>query len=157
MSNILAAILALLLIGWGIYRAINNAKTAANNLAKAQQFLRDNATREGVYSTDSGLQYLVLTRGDSQHRPMADSRVTVHYHGTLSDGTVFDSSIQRGEPISFTLNQVIKGWTEGLQLMSPGDKYRLFIPPQLAYGRRSMGAIAANSALIFDVELLSYE
>jgi peptidylprolyl isomerase len=100
------------------------------------------------------LQYLVLEQGTGQQHPEARDTVKVHYHGTLLDGTVFDSSVERGEPIEFGLGQVIKGWTEGLQLMVVGQKIRLFIPSELAYGNRSAGGIKPGSTLIFDVELL---
>ncbi len=102
----------------------------------------------------SGLQYLVLTEGDGA-KPVAANRVTCHYHGTLIDGRIFDSSVQRGQPATFPLNQVIAGWTEGLQLMGIGSKYRFFIPSGLGYGNRQVGSdIGPNSVLIFDVELL---
>lgn len=119
------------------------------------QFLQDNKTKQGVNTTASGLQYLVINQGTGTVHPKATDRVKVHYHGTLIDGTVFDSSIDRGEPISFGLNQVIKGWTEGLQLMVVGEKTRFFIPSELAYGTRGAGrTIGPNTTLIFDVELL---
>ncbi|MEX2367323.1 MAG: FKBP-type peptidyl-prolyl cis-trans isomerase [Pseudohongiellaceae bacterium] len=124
-----------------------------------QQFLAENATREGVMTTDSGLQYMVLEEGSdaSAPSPAASDTVNVHYHGTLVDGTVFDSSVDRGEPITFPLNGVIPGWTEGLQLMQVGDKYRFFIPANLAYGEAGAGPIGPNSTLIFEVELLGIE
>ena len=128
---------------------------AANNLKEGQDFLAANKTQEGVTELPSGLQYQVLTQGDGA-KPTAFNTVTCHYHGTLINGTVFDSSVQRGKPASFPLNMVIKGWTEGLQLMNTGSKYRFFIPAHLAYGERQVSAeIGANSTLIFDVELLS--
>lgn len=118
-------------------------------------FLAANKDKEGVNVTDSGLQYLVLNAGEGSEHPGPRDRVKVHYHGTLIDGSVFDSSVDRGEPISFGLNQVIPGWTEGLQLMVVGEKTRLFIPSELAYGSRGAGAaIGPDEALIFDVELL---
>jgi FKBP-type peptidyl-prolyl cis-trans isomerase FklB len=131
-------------------------KQQANSMAATgEQFLRQNAQRAEVSVTDSGLQYEVLTQGSGK-KPTAASTVRVHYHGTLTDGTVFDSSVQRGEPLEFPLNGVIAGWTEGLQLMPEGSKYRLFIPHELGYGARGAGgAIAPYSTLIFDVELLS--
>ena len=113
-----------------------------------------NAKNEGVQVTESGLQYNVITEGDGA-KPNATDQVTVHYRGTLIDGTEFDSSYSRGEPTSFTLNQVIPGWTEGLQLMSVGSKYRFVIPYNLAYGERGAGgAIGPFETLIFEVELL---
>jgi len=116
-------------------------------------FLANNAKNKGVVTTASGLQYEVLKKGTGAN-PKAEDKVKVHYHGTLIDGTVFDSSVERGEPIEFALNQVIPGWTEGVQLMSIGSKYRFFIPPAIGYGPRAMGKIKANSVLIFEVELL---
>lgn len=127
--------------------------------AKAQAkvgeiFLAENAKKEGVTVTESGLQYEILTAGTGA-KPTAQSRVKTHYHGTLIDGTVFDSSVQRGEPIDFPVGGVIAGWTEALQLMPVGSKWRLYIPHNLAYGERGAGpTIAPYSALIFDVELL---
>ena len=131
-----------------------NADKAANNLKNGQNFLADNKQKPGITELPSGLQYEVLTEG-SGPKPTASNKVTCHYHGTLIDGTIFDSSVQRGQPASFPLNQVIKGWTEGLQLMNVGSKWRFFIPPHLGYGDRQVGpVIGPNSTLIFDVELL---
>jgi FKBP-type peptidyl-prolyl cis-trans isomerase len=122
-----------------------------------EQFLAENAKREGVKTTASGLQYEVLEATIGQ-KPKATDTVRVHYEGTLIDGTVFDSSYKRGESIAFPLNGVIKGWTEGLQLMSVGSKYKFFIPYQLAYGERGAGgSIPPYAALIFTVELLGIE
>ena len=124
---------------------------------EGEKFLAENAKREGVKTTASGLQYEVLEATIGQ-KPKATDTVRVHYEGTLIDGTVFDSSYKRGESISFPLNGVIKGWTEGLQLMSVGSKYKLFIPYQLAYGEAGAGAsIPPYAALIFTVELLGIE
>lgn len=125
-------------------------------MAAGKEFLEANAEKDGVVTTDSGLQYLVLTEGpEDGAKPAATDKVKVHYHGTLIDGTVFDSSVERGEPISFPLNGVIKGWTEGVQLMPVGAKYRFFIPHDLAYGERgSPPVIPPYAALVFDVELL---
>ncbi len=128
---------------------------AADNLQIGADFMSQNMTEEGVITTESGLQYKVLTKGTGEVHPGASDTVKVHYHGTLVDGSVFDSSVDRGEPIEFGLNQVIKGWTEGLQLMVEGEKTRLFIPSELGYGNRSAGSIPAGSVLIFDVTLLS--
>lgn len=122
-----------------------------------EEFLAQNAKREGVKVTASGLQYEVLEATLGQ-KPKATDKVKVHYEGTLTDGTVFDSSYRRGEPITFGLNQVIKGWTEGLQLMSVGSKYKLYIPYELGYGAQGAGAsIPPYAALIFTVELLGIE
>jgi FKBP-type peptidyl-prolyl cis-trans isomerase FklB len=127
----------------------------AQSLAKVgEEFLAENAKKAGVVTTASGLQYEVITQGTGA-TPTASSRVKTHYHGTLIDGTVFDSSVDRGTPIDFPVNGVIAGWTEALQLMPVGSKYRLYIPYQLAYGERGAGAaIKPYSALIFDVELI---
>lgn len=128
----------------------------ADNLAASEAFLAENSQRDGVVTLDSGLQYEVMEEGPADgESPSESDTVVAHYHGTLPDGTVFDSSVQRGEPASFGLSQVIAGWTEGLQLMSVGDKWRLYIPPGMAYGEASpTPAIPPNSALIFEVELL---
>lgn len=126
-----------------------------NNKKEGAEFLAKNAKREGVKTTKSGLQYEVLKKGAGKVNPKPTDTVTTHYHGTLIDGTVFDSSVDRGEPIDFPVNRVIPGWTEALQLMNVGDKFKLFIPSELAYGERGAGAkIGPNSTLIFEVELL---
>ena len=122
------------------------------NLAEGQKFLAENKVKDGVKTTDSGLQYKVLLEGTG-NSPAATDRVTVHYEGTLTDGTVFDSSYDRGQPIDFGLNQVIRGWTEGVQLMKEGAKYKFFIPSELAYGERGNSAIPPDSDLIFEIEL----
>lgn len=133
------------------------AKIAGEAKTAGEAFLAENAKREGVKVTESGLQYEVLEATIGQ-KPKATDKVRVHYEGTLIDGTVFDSSYKRGESITFGLNQVIKGWTEGLQLMSIGSKYKLYLPYQLAYGERGAGAnIPPYAALIFTVELLGIE
>lgn len=124
--------------------------------AKGEEFLAENAKREGVIVTASGLQYEVITMGKGK-TPTATDKVKVHYHGTLIDGTVFDSSVERDEPITFGLNQVIPGWTEGVQLMPVGSKFRFFIPQNLGYGSRQAGDIPPYSTLIFEVELLGIE
>ena len=125
-----------------------------NNKAEGEAFLAENANKPGVTTLPSGLQYEVLTEG-SGPKPGPRSSVTTHYHGTLIDGKVFDSSYQRGQPATFGVNQVIGGWTEALQLMPEGSKWRLYIPSDLAYGKRGAGRdIGPDSALIFDVELL---
>ena len=124
---------------------------------RGQKFLEENAKRDGVRTTLSGLQYEVLDATLGQ-KPKAADTVRVHYEGTLIDGTVFDSSYRRGEPVSFPLNQVIKGWTEGLQLMSIGSKYKFYIPYNLAYGERGAGQqIPPYATLVFTVELLGIE
>ncbi|WP_354668333.1 FKBP-type peptidyl-prolyl cis-trans isomerase [Colwellia sp. E2M01] len=128
------------------------AKEAA---AEGEAFLAENAKREEVTVTESGLQYEVITTGDGE-KPAADSTVSVHYHGTFANGDVFDSSVQRGQPAEFPVNGVIAGWTEALQLMTEGSKWKLTIPYSLAYGERgSQGAIPPYATLVFDVELLS--
>lgn len=123
------------------------------NIAAGKKFLTENALNKSVFTTKSGLQYKKIKSGNGK-KPTANSTVKVHYTGTLIDGTVFDSSIERGEPIEFPLSQVIPGWTEGLQLMDEGSKYMLYIPYQLAYGDRPAGAIPPCSTLIFEVELI---
>ena len=125
-----------------------------DNKTLGREFLEQNAKNDSVVQTQSGLQYMVLKEGTGA-KPGAEDTVTVHYTGKLLDGTVFDSSVERGEPTSFPLNAVIPGWTEGLQLMSEGAKYRLFIPSELAYGSKGAGdKILPNATLIFDVELI---
>ncbi|PCH93579.1 MAG: peptidylprolyl isomerase [Bacteroidetes bacterium] len=126
------------------------------SLEEGRAWLEQNKTKEGVVTLASGLQYKILVEGRGG-KALATSKVTTHYHGTLIDGTVFDSSVDRGEPASFGVNQVIAGWTEALQLMSVGSKWELYIPSELAYGAnpRPGGAIKPNMALIFQVELLS--
>ncbi len=131
----------------------------AGNLESSRAFLAENGQRDGVVTLDSGLQYEILEEGPADGAsPTAQDSVLAHYHGTLADGSVFDSSVQRGEPATFGLSQVIAGWTEALQLMSVGDKWRLYLPPELAYGEASPSpAIPPNSALIFEVELLEVQ
>ena len=129
-------------------------KLAAENLRSGQQFLAENAKKAGVVTLPSGLQYQILKNGSGQS-PTARSKVTVSYEGRLIDGTIFDSSIARNQPVEFQASQVIQGWTEGLQLMKEGAKYRFFIPAKLAYGEIGSGdSIEPNSTLIFDIELL---
>ena len=126
----------------------------SDNKVAGEAFLAKNKTQDGIVTTDSGLQYEILTAGEGA-KPTAADKVKVHYTGSLIDGAVFDSSVERGEPISFKLSNVIRGWTEGLQLMSVGSKYKFYIPSDLAYGERQQGqTIGPNSTLIFEVELL---
>lgn len=130
-------------------------KAQEANVEAGRVFLAENAKREGVVTTASGLQYEVMEAGEGDS-PKETDQVTVHYHGTLIDGSVFDSSIERGQPATFPVNGVIPGWVEALQLMKPGAKYKLFIPSDLAYGERGAGQmIGPNTTLIFDVELIS--
>lgn len=130
------------------------AKVAKENKEKGDKFLAENKTKEGVITTESGLQYKVITEGTGA-KPTASDRVKVHYKGTLLDGTVFDSSYDRGDPAEFALDRVIKGWTEGIQIMPVGSKYIFWIPSELAYGERAMSAeLQPNSTLQFEVELL---
>ncbi|MCL2915886.1 FKBP-type peptidyl-prolyl cis-trans isomerase [Shewanella corallii] len=152
--RILLAVVVIACVIFYFFTTMNNHKEAQANMAAGQAFLHDNQAREGVNVTPSGLQYEFLHKGDGSVHPKATDTVKVHYHGTLIDGSVFDSSVERGEPISFPLNRVIKGWTEGLQLMTVGDKVRFFIPAELGYGNRGAGKIPGGSVLIFDVELL---
>ena len=131
-------------------------KIAGEAKSAGEAFLAENAKREGVKVTESGLQYEVLEATIGQ-KPKATDKVRVHYEGTLIDGTVFDSSYKRGESITFGLNQVIAGWTEGLQLMPIGSKFKFYIPQELGYGAQSAGSIPPYSTLIFEVELLGIE
>jgi len=135
--------------------AVKRQESAQANKEEGEKFLAENKSKEGIVTTESGLQYSVLKEG-SGAVPTTSSKVKVHYHGTLIDGTVFDSSVDKGTPAEFGVTQVIKGWTEGLQLMNVGSKYKFYIPSNLAYGAnpRPGGAIQPNSTLIFDVELL---
>ncbi|MBW3761743.1 FKBP-type peptidyl-prolyl cis-trans isomerase [Aeromonas jandaei] len=148
-------LIALLVAGVAYYfYSSNNKKLAEDNVRQGAEFLASNKEKPLVTTTASGLQYEVLTPGTGTVHPTATSKVKVHYEGKLLDGTVFDSSVARGEPIEFGLNQVIKGWTEGVQLMVEGEKTRFYIPANLAYGDRAAGKIPPGSVLIFDVELL---
>ena len=137
-------------------QADEEAAALAENLAESEAFLAENAQNSGVTVLASGLQYEIIQSGPtSGESPTSSNSVLAHYHGTLPDGTVFDSSVDRGEPATFGVSQVISGWTEALQLMKVGDKWRLFIPPDMAYGEASpTPAIPPNSALVFEVELL---
>lgn len=126
---------------------------AEENLEKSEKFLEKNSKKEGVQTTESGLQYKVIEEGTGE-TPTEDDRVKVDYHGTLQDGTVFDSSKDRGKPATFSVKGVIPGWKEGLQLMKEGSKYQFFVPPSIGYGERGSRNIDPNSVLIFDVELL---
>ena len=129
-------------------------KMNAENIEKGKAFLAENAQKEGIVTLPSGLQYEVITEGNGK-KPSATDRVKCHYEGTLIDGTLFDSSIKRGQPAVFGVNQVIKGWVEALQLMSEGSKWRLFIPSELGYGAQQAGEmIPPHSTLIFEVELI---
>lgn len=147
-------LIVVVLAAFVLYKQYAGGKLAKANIEKGTEFLTSNQSVEGVRVLPSGLQYQVVNAGTGHVHPGPNDRVKVHYHGTLLDGRVFDSSVERGEPISFGLNQVIKGWTEGLQLMVVGEKARLFIPSDLAYGNRGAGKIEPGSALIFEVELL---
>jgi len=156
MNKYIKLILALI-IGLGIgFSGYFMDKTESPEVSKAkgEAFLAENAKKDNIITTASGLQYEVLTAGEGA-KPLATDQVTVHYKGTLISGKTFDSSYDRGQPATFGLNQVIPGWTEGVQLMSVGAKYRFFIPYQLAYGERGAGGdIPPYAALIFDVELI---
>ena len=139
-----------------VIREVMQAQAAAKAEAAAaagKQFLADNAKRDGIVTLDSGLQYEALNTGEGA-KPSREDQVRVHYHGTLIDGTVFDSSYDRGQPAEFPVGGVIAGWTEALQLMSAGSKWRLYVPSELAYGAQGVGSIPPHSVLVFDVELL---
>lgn len=157
MFKYIMLIIVLALIVSFFVRNNANSEVAKVNAVLAAEFLENNKQVAGVIETASGLQYQVLNVGQGDVHPMASTKVKVHYHGTLLDGTVFDSSVARDEPISFGLNKVIKGWIEGLQLMVVGEKTRLFIPAELGYGNSAAGKIPPGSLLIFDVELLAIE
>lgn len=137
-------------------REQKSTQEATFEKAKSKAFLEENKSKPGIVETASGLQYQVITEGTGDN-PTPEDVVEVHYTGKLLDGTVFDSSIERGQPVKFPLNGVIPGWTEGLQLMKPGAKYIFWIPSELAYGDRGTGPIPGGSALMFEVELLSVE
>ena len=137
-----------------VQKAKENAKKFEGNIAEGKKFLDENKKRSGVVTTASGLQYEVLKPGTGA-KPKATDKVTVHYHGTLLDGSIFDSSVNRGQPATFGVTQVIQGWVEGLQLMPLGAKYKFFIPYDLGYGDQGAGAdIGPYSTLVFEVELL---
>jgi len=132
---------------------LRNNAAARENIEKGEKFMKEISDNKSVYTTKSGLKYRRLKEGNGKH-PVATDRVKVHYTGKLIDGTTFDSSVDRGTPLTFPLNQVIPGWTEGLQLMDEGSKYMLYIPYNLGYGTHDMGNIPAGSTLVFEVELL---
>ncbi len=138
------------------YTEMQNAKSS-KNVEAGLQFMEANGKKDGITTLPSGMQYEVMKAG-SGAKPKATDKVTTHYHGTLVDGTVFDSSVERGQPASFPVNGVIQGWVEALQLMETGSKWRLFIPPNLAYGEQgSPPVIGPNATLIFEVELISID
>jgi peptidylprolyl isomerase len=154
MSKIILLVIVVALAFMWFNKNKKNKLLAIENASAGSTFLAENAKDPDVSTTASGLQYKILQQGTGNEHPKATDNVKVHYHGTLIDGRIFDSSVDRGEPISFGLNQVIQGWTEGVQLMVVGEKRRLFIPSELAYGQSATGIITPGSALIFDVELL---
>ncbi len=147
---------AIALIAFYFIKNAKDKKASLENIEIGNSFLTANKANLGVVETASGLQYQIVKKGDGSV-PSAKSTVKVHYHGTLLDGTVFDSSVERNEPISFPLNRVIKGWTEGLQLMVAGDTFKFFIPSDLAYGNAATGKIKPGSVLIFEVDLLEVQ
>ena len=155
MSKVIFIVILIIVAVVFIRRAGANKELAEFNIQQGQEFLAANAKNVDVQQTESGLQYEVISSGTGDVHPKASDQVKVHYHGTLIDGTVFDSSVNRGAPISFGLNQVIKGWTEGVQLMVVGEKTKFYIPANLGYGNRAAGAIPPGSVLIFEVELLA--
>lgn len=155
---IIFAIVVAVIIGAAVLFVGSRQQETQTQRDTAQSFLQENAEEQGVNVTDSGLQYRVIAEGDGGAKPTLSSRVTVHYVGRLTDGTQFDSSYDRGQPITFPLGNVIAGWQEGLQLMSVGSHYELVIPPDLGYGASGIpGAIPPNAVLIFEVELLGIE
>lgn len=148
------SIMFMIAVGFTLF-SFANAGTPEENKAAGEKFLAENAKNTNIKTTASGLQYEALTPGTGKTQPAATDTVTVHYKGTTIDGTEFDSSYKRGEPTSFPLNQVIPGWTEGVQLMTEGAKYKFYIPSNLAYGENGAGgAIGPNETLIFEVELI---
>ncbi len=156
MTQRIVAIIAIVLTGITMF-SIANATSPEENRAASEAFLKENGSKDNIVTTKSGLQYEVLSQGGGKS-PVATDNVTVHYKGTTIDGSVFDSSYDRGSPATFPLNRVISGWTEGLQLMKEGAKYRFFIPSNLAYGERGAGRlIGPNAALIFEVELIKVQ
>ena len=157
MKYVVLILIALAVFFYSRYSNNKDSAAAVENVAIGQTFLIENKTVDDVVETASGLQYQTLERGKGTEHPTANSKVTVHYHGTLLDGTVFDSSVDRDKPISFGLNQVIRGWTEGVQLMVVGDKFKFFIPSSLGYGDKAAGKIAPGSLLIFEVTLLKIQ
>jgi len=155
MKNPVIVILSALIIGITMF-SMANATSPEENKTAGETFLAENTKKENIVTTASGLQYEILAEGEGPS-PSATTSVTVHYKGTTLDGKEFDSSYSRNAPATFPLNRVIAGWTEGLQLMNVGAKYRFFIPSELAYGQRGAGAdIGPNAALIFEVELLKF-
>ena len=155
MSKVIIVLIIVAVIFLLLRRGNENKKIALENRQLSYDFLTTNKSLVDIITTESGLQYKIITKGEGTVNPSARANVKVHYHGTLLNGEVFDSSVDRDEPISFGLNQVIKGWTEGVQLMVVGDKFKFFIPSELGYGERSAGKIPAGSLLIFEVELLA--
>ncbi|MDC0609740.1 FKBP-type peptidyl-prolyl cis-trans isomerase [Vibrio sp.] len=135
-------------------RNIRNTKRAKQFIEEGEKFLKENGQREEVITTKTGLQYEVLQAGTGTISPTLNNKVKVHYHGTLLNGKVFDSSVQRNKPIEFRLKQVIKGWQQGVQAMVEGEKIRLYVPNELAYGKRPIGSIPPGALLIFEIELL---
>lgn len=136
-------------------REAERTKSATDNAVAGEKFRTENGQKDGVTTLESGLQYEVLSEGEGDQKPTLQDVVVAHYHGTLVDGTVFDSSVERGEPASFPLGQVIQGWQEALQLMNVGDKWRIVIPPEMGYGEYGAGQkIGPNATLVFEVELL---
>ncbi len=153
-SHYLPIALLLLLFGGFTLLTVTNSSSGEANRIAGETFLANNSKQEGVNTTSSGLQYKILATGNGE-RPAASDKVTVHYQGSTLDGDIFDSSYSRGHPLTISLSNVISGWTEGLQLMRTGAKYRLFIPSELAYGSQGAGAdIEPDATLLFDVELI---
>jgi len=153
-NNYLIAMILFVIAALFFMRNIRHSKQAKKHVQEGNAFLLENSQRDTIIVTSSGLQYEVLAEGSGSESPTLNSQVKVHYHGTLLNGHVFDSSVDRKQPISFKLKQVIRGWQEGVQTMIAGQKIKLYVPSQLAYGNRQMGSIPPGSLLIFEIELL---
>ncbi len=153
-NNYLISIIFFVIAALFLMKNFRASKLAKQHILEGEQFLKENGQKEGVITTPSGLQYEVLEEGNGTNHPTLNSLVKVHYQGALINGTIFNNSLERNQPISFKLKQVIKGWQEGVQTMVVGQKTRFYIPYHLAYGKRQSGPIPPGSTLIFEIKLL---